>query len=62
VKVNPMVDSKHSRDYKRCNYDAVRKESHSINWIGALQGSACEAWSVFKQQLFDVVNAHMPEK
>jgi len=62
VKVNPTVDSKCVRDYRRGNYDAMRKDLRSVNWNEALQGTTCEAWSVFKQQLSDVVSEHIPER
>ena len=50
VKVNSLADSKRIRDYKKGDFEAMRRELCMTNWEELLVGTTCDAWSMFKQR------------
>jgi len=62
IMLGPSVATRRMRDYNKGNYTALGNELRKTNWEEVLQGTTSEAWSVFKQQLLDLVDTYVPYK
>ena len=60
VGVERREDSRESRDYKRADFDGMRAELRSVDWVGLLKGDVEEDWTCFKDLLRDLERRFVP--
>jgi len=55
-----IQDTKLTLDYKKGDYDGLRKEVRSLNWDDILQSSVSDGWIRFKDKLLELERKYIP--